>query len=65
MDGFRSIDAVLNILNLKEAFHDPKIQQLIDKRDKARLEKNWDLADKIREQLTAMGVAVKDRKINE
>ena len=65
IDGFRNIDAVLNILDFKDAFYDPNIQQLIKERDNARSAKNWHLADKIREQLKALGVAVKDRKINE
>ena len=65
VDGFRNIDTVLNILDFKDELYNPKMQQLINERDKARLEKNWNLADKIREQLKAMGVAVKDRKIGE
>ncbi|UCD30943.1 MAG: cysteine--tRNA ligase [Desulfobacterales bacterium] len=64
VDGFRNIDSVLNILDFKDEFYDPEVQQLIKERDKARSEKNWDLADKIREQLKAMGVTVKDRKIS-
>lgn len=63
IDGFRHIDAVLHILDFKDEFHDPKIQQLIKDRDNARLAKNWQLADNIREQLQALGVNVKDRKI--
>ncbi len=65
LDGFRNIDSVLNILDFKDKFYDPEMQQLIKERDKARLEKNWGLSDKIREQLKAMGVTVKDRKISE
>ena len=44
-------DATLNIDHVK---------QLIDERAKAKLEKNWAKADKIREQLTSMGVSLQD-----
>ncbi len=63
IDGFRQIDAVLDILNIKDEFHDPKIRQLMKDRENARLAKNWQLADDLREQLQAMGITVKDKKI--
>jgi cysteinyl-tRNA synthetase len=40
----------------------PEIQQLIDLREAARTEKNWTLADQIRDQLVEMGVSVQDQK---
>lgn len=40
---------------------DPKIQELINLRNQYRTEKNWTEADKIRGQLVAMGVEVKDK----
>lgn len=45
----------------REAITDPKIQELIDLRNKYRSEKNWVQADKIRDQLVALGFEVKDR----
>ena len=36
------------------------IDQLIAEREQARMEKNWALADEIRDQLTAMKVVVED-----
>jgi cysteinyl-tRNA synthetase len=38
------------------------IQQMIDKRTEAKKEKNYTLADKIREELKALGVELKDSK---
>ena len=35
----------------------------MDERDRARQEKNWALADQLRDQLKAMGVVVRDEKI--
>jgi len=41
----------------------PEIQQLIDAREQARMEKNWKRADEIRDQLQQLGVDVHDKKI--
>ena len=63
VDAFRSIDSVLKMFDFKDELYDPEIQRLIKDRAKARRDKNWDLADKIRDQLRNMGVVVKDLKI--
>ncbi|MGB6010307.1 MAG: cysteine--tRNA ligase [Desulfobacterales bacterium] len=62
IDTFRAIDSVLKIFDFKYDIHDPEVQRLMEQRDRARREKNWDLADRIRDQLTARGINVKDRK---
>lgn len=41
----------------------PEIQQLLDAREQARKDKNWAKADEIRDQLTALGVQLQDKKI--
>ncbi len=64
VDAFRNIDSVLKIFDFQDESHDPEIERLIQERDKARLEKNWDLADKIRDQLKAGGVTIKDKKLS-
>ena len=64
VDAFRGIDSVLKIFDFKDDIHDPGVQRLIEQRDQARQEKNWDLADRIRDQLTARGINVKDHKIS-
>jgi cysteinyl-tRNA synthetase len=61
VDGFRSIDAVLNILNFFDEYFDPEIQRLLRQRDKARSAQNWGLADKIRDQLRLRGILVEDQ----
>ena len=60
IDGFRSIDTVLNQFNFLDEYADPEVQRLLSQRDKARAEKNWDLADKLREELKSRGVLVQD-----
>lgn len=41
----------------------PEIQALLDARQQARKEKNWQLADKIRDELIAQGYHIQDKKI--
>jgi cysteinyl-tRNA synthetase len=63
IDAFRNIDSVLGIFNFGDESSNPEILRLIEERNKAREEKNWELADKIRNQLESLGVTVKDSKI--
>jgi cysteinyl-tRNA synthetase len=63
IEEFQNIDSVLNFFDFEDKLYDPEVQRLIKARDKARLEKNWDLADKIRDQLKARGVTIKDKKL--
>jgi len=62
VDTLRGIDTVLGIFEFSAALSDPEIQKLIQKRERARAAKNWDLADKIRDQLQSSGVCVRDQK---
>ena len=39
-----------------------EIQFLLDEREAARIAKNWALADALRDQLTALGFEVQDKK---
>lgn len=64
IDAFQNIDSVLGIFNFGDEISNPEILRLIEERNKARAEKNWDLADNIRKQLISLGVTVKDQKMN-
>jgi cysteinyl-tRNA synthetase len=61
VEGFHSVDTVLNLFNFSDDYTDPKVQRLLSQRDKARSEKNWDLADKLREELRSRGIIVRDQ----
>ncbi len=63
IDAFRNIDSVLGIFDFGDEFSNPEILRLIEERDRARAENNWDIADRIRDRLVSLGVTVKDRKI--
>ena len=62
--AFHKIDSVLKIFDFQDAVSDSKVEQIMAQREKARSEKNWELADKLRDKLKSMGVAVQDRKLN-
>ncbi|MFZ0132108.1 MAG: DALR domain-containing protein, partial [Desulfobacterales bacterium] len=65
LDAFRQLDTVLNLLDFEDAAAPPAIQALIEERQKARAEKNWPLADRLRAQLRQMGVVVQDAEAGE
>jgi cysteinyl-tRNA synthetase len=61
---FREMDSVLRIFNFNTLVdYSEDIQKLIKARELAREENNFDLADRIREKLTALGVHVHDKKV--
>jgi cysteinyl-tRNA synthetase len=60
IEGFHGVDIVLNLFNFSDDTADPKVQRLLSQRDKARSEKKWELADKIREELRSLGIQVQD-----
>lgn len=54
---------VLEPLPEKEVEITPEIQKLIENREQARKDKNWVLADEIRDKLLALGVTLQDKKL--
>jgi cysteinyl-tRNA synthetase len=63
LDVFRSINTVLELLEFDDDVENSSIQKLIKARDQARSEQNWELADRIRNQLRASGIIVQDDKL--
>ncbi len=62
LDALRDINSVLEVFDFDGIPLNKAIKDLIAKREKARKEKNWKLADKIRDELEAKGVSVRDGK---
>ena len=56
------IDKVLGILEEKEEKLSKEIKKLIEEREKARKEKNYEKADEIRQQLKEKGIILEDTK---
>jgi len=63
IDAFRSVDTVLNIFNFGDMDLSPEVHALMEERDQARKERNWERADALREQLIQMGITVRDRRM--
>ena len=63
VSAFKGIDAVLGIFSFEMSSEDPRIQQLLSQRVEARKMHNWKLADKLRQELAALGVTVRDEKL--
>jgi len=59
-DLYMELAGVLRIVYKKEESLDEEIEKLIEERQKARKEKNWALADKIRDDLKSRGIILED-----
>lgn len=63
MKYFQSIDSVLGVLEFqKRETYDEKIENLIQKRIEAKNNKNFKLADEIRDELKSKGIIIEDTK---
>lgn len=65
LDIFNELTGVLNIANKSVEEDDSlsqKVEDLIAKRAQAKKEKNFALADQIRDELTTMGIAIEDTR---
>jgi len=60
----RDLDAVLAIFDFSAAEQAPvEIRGLVEARERARAERNWELADRIRGELLVRGIRVQDNKV--
>ncbi len=57
---FIELTSVLGLLSKKEGILEKDIEKLIEKRQKARKEKNFELSDKIRDDLKEKGIILED-----
>jgi len=60
INQMKSFDKVLGILQKEELVLDDKIKELILKREEARRNKDWALADKIRKEIESSGIIIED-----
>lgn len=61
-DTLMELSGILGILSKEEEIVDEEIIKLIEERNKARKEKNYQLADKIRDKLKEKGILLEDTK---
>ncbi len=60
LDTFKKINSVLNVIRLDECLLTPEIDKLIKKREDARKNKDWELADDVRNELAGQGIKIID-----
>jgi cysteinyl-tRNA synthetase len=61
--ALKDIDAVLGIFDFSGTpVLGAEIQELLEAREKARAERQWELADRIRDELRARRISVQDQK---
>jgi cysteinyl-tRNA synthetase len=59
----RDMDAVLNLFDFKDSpAADPTVQDLIEDRERARVQRDWALADRLRAEIISRGSRVQDPK---
>lgn len=63
IEVFKDIDSVLRIFNFDESVSSDEVRHIIEEREKARADGNWEISDRLREQLVGMGISVRDHKI--
>ncbi len=63
LEAFKNIDSVLNIFDFQDNYADSEVRRLVREREKARADQNWELSDRLRDELESRGITVMDRKI--
>ncbi len=64
LNALRRIDSVLGFLKFEAKVDDRDAQRLILARDQARSERDWEAADKLRDQLRSRGITVRDCRVS-
>jgi cysteinyl-tRNA synthetase len=65
LETMAGINTVIGVFSFADENQDPAVQGLLAERERARREKNWALADRLRDQLLEMGVVPRDEKIGD
>jgi len=63
LDELQGLDHVLNVLEFDRQAPEPEIRRLMQERQQARKRRDWRKADRLRDELRARGVEVRDEKI--
>jgi cysteinyl-tRNA synthetase len=63
LEAFRQVDGVLGVFDFEPAPFPDDVATLMEARETARAQKDFDTADRLREELRARGVNVKDAKL--
>ena len=64
LSAFKEVDQVLNVMDFTPADHvSETVKTLMEKREQARFNQEWAEADRLRDELVAMGVELHDKKV--
>jgi len=63
LETLARIDTVVNFFDFEDETDNPQVQQLMAERTRARQARDWALADRLRDQLLAMGVVPRDDRV--
>ncbi len=63
LENLARINAVVNIFDFEDETRDSAVQQLMERRTRARQVKDFSLADRLRDQLLEMGVVPRDDRV--
>lgn len=62
LDAFMKIDKVLGIMDFAVPSENPEVKSLMEERNQARILKDWERADRIRDRLIELGAVVQDER---
>jgi len=62
IDSLKAIDSILGVLRFDMAKEDQECTALISQREKARDNKDWATADRLREELKQKGIEIVDTR---
>ncbi len=63
IDAFRSVDQLLGLFDFEPQALPDQAAALIKARERARADRDWLRADQLRDELLALGITIRDRKI--
>ncbi len=63
LETLARINTVLNLFDFEDPMENPAVQQLMAERTRARQARDWVLADRLRNQLLALGVVPRDDRV--
>jgi cysteinyl-tRNA synthetase len=60
LDFMRQVNSILDVIDFEDGTADTQVERLVEERDKARHEQDFERADALRDQLREMGLQLTD-----
>jgi cysteinyl-tRNA synthetase len=65
LETLAQVNTAVNIFDFEDPSENPAVQRLMADRNRARKDKDWALADRLRDQLLELGAVPRDEKTGE